>query len=154
MQAARVNLGPRCYSHNMKPYRLLVPLFLIAAVAGCQSAGAPGSHAASLNQEVQLAPKERAVYSQHGLTVEFVRVVEDSRCPTDTTCVWAGEVKLQVSTRINKAEATQHEITTAEPATVGAFRLVVVQVQPERISTREISPEEYRVTLKVEQPSR
>jgi hypothetical protein len=79
-----------------------------------------------------------------------VRVVDDSRCPSDVTCVWAGEVKVQLSTRINAAEAVQHEITAGQQATVGALRLIVVKVQPEPISTRKISPEEYRVTLKVE----
>jgi hypothetical protein len=64
--------------------------------------------------------------------------------------VWAGEVKVQLSTRLDAAEAVQHEITAGQHVTVGEFRLAVVQVQPERISTREISPEEYRVTLRVD----
>ena len=96
-----------------------------------------------------MAPSEQAVFGQQGLTVEFVRVVEDSRCPSDGTCVWAGEVKVQLSTRINAAEPVQHEITAGQHATVGKFHVVVVQVQPQRISTREISPAEYRVTLRV-----
>ena len=135
----------------MKRHRL-VPLLLIVTLAACRSTGAPALHAASLNQEVQLAPKEQAAYGPQGLTVEFVRVVEDSRCPSDTTCVWAGEVKVQVATRIKPAEpAQQHEIKAGESATVGAFQVIVVNVQPEKLSTREIPQEEYRVTLKVEQ---
>lgn len=130
----------------------LVALLLTATLAACQSTGAPAPHVASLNQEIQLAPREQAVFAQQGLNVEFVRVVEDTRCPTDVTCVWAGEVKVQLSTRINAAEAVQHEITVGQSATVDGFRLIVVQVQPERISSRQISPEEYRVTLRVEQP--
>lgn len=129
----------------------LVTLLLVVTLAACRSTGAPGPRAASLNQEVQLAPGDQAIYEPHGLTVEFVRVVEDSRCPTDTTCVWAGEVKVQVATRTGTAEAIQHEIKAGEHATVGAFRVLVVNVQPERLSTREIPPEDYRVTFKVEQ---
>jgi hypothetical protein len=130
----------------------LVPLLLIATLAGCGSAGAPAPRAASLNQEVQLAPQEQVAYEQQGLTVEFVRVAEDSRCPSDTTCVWAGEVKVQVATRIKPAESVQqHEIKAGEGADVGAFRVLVVGVQPEKLATREIPQEEYRVTLKVEQ---
>jgi hypothetical protein len=136
----------------MKRHRYLVLLLLIVTLVACRSAGAPSPHVASLNQEIQLAPREQAVFAQPRLNVEFVRVVEDSRCPSDATCVWAGEVKVQLSTRLDTAEAQQHEIVAGQHATVGEFRLVVVQVQPERISTREISPEEYRVTLRVEQP--
>jgi hypothetical protein len=135
----------------MRHPRFLLSLVLIVALAACRSTGAPGSHAASLNQEIQLAPTEQAAYEQQKLTVEFVRVVEDSRCPTDVTCVWAGEVKVQVATRLGSAEATQHEIKAGEHATVGAFRVFVVNVQPGRLSTREIPQAEYRVTLKVEQ---
>ncbi len=64
--------------------------------------------------------------------------------------MWAGEVKVELSTRLDAAEAVQHEIVAGQQATVGELRLVVVQVQPERLSTREIAPEEYRVTVRVE----
>lgn len=93
------------------------------------------------------------MYESQGLAVEFVRVVEDSRCPIDATCVWAGEVKVQLSTRIDAAEAKQLETTAGTPAAVGDFRVTVVRVQPEKSTTREIAPEEYRVTLKVERAS-
>lgn len=133
----------------MTHHRHLVLLLLTATLAACQSAGVPTARAASLNQEIKLAPTERVVFAPQGLHVEFVRVVEDSRCPSDATCVWAGEVKVQLRTWINTAEAVQHEITAGQHASVGEYRLVVVRVQPERISTRQIAPEEYRVTLKV-----
>lgn len=134
----------------MKRHHTLVPLLLTVALAACRSAGAPAPHEAALNQDIRLAPGERALFGPQKLDVEFVRVVEDSRCPTDVTCVWAGEVKVQLSTRIDAGAAVQHEITAGQYATVGELRLIVVQVQPERISTHKISPEEYRVTLKVE----
>lgn len=151
METARVESGSRCYPLRMRHHHRLLALVLIVALAACGSTGAPATQAASLNQEIQLAPTERAAYEQQNLTVEFVRVVEDSRCPTDTTCVWAGEVKVQVATRLGSAEAVQHEIKAGEHATVGAFRVFVVNVQPGRLSTREIPQQEYRVTFKVEQ---
>lgn len=137
----------------MTLHRYLVPLLLTATLVACRSTGAPAPHVASLDQDIQLAPTEQAVFAQQGLNVEFVRVVEDSRCPSDTTCVWAGEVKVQLSTRIDSAADVQHEIKAGERATVDGFQLIVVQVQPEPISTRQIVPEEYRVTLRVERPS-
>jgi hypothetical protein len=133
----------------MKP---LFPLLLTVALVACRSAGAPASHAASFDREIQLAPGEQVAFGEE-LTVKFVRVAEDSRCPTDVACVWAGEVKVQLSTQLATAKPAPHEIAAGQHAMVGAFRLVVVQVQPERISTREISPEEYRVTLRVERPT-
>jgi hypothetical protein len=135
----------------MRHRHVLVPLVLIVALAACRSTGAPASHAASLSQEIQLAPNEIAAYGPQGLTVQFVRVSNDSRCPLDVTCAWAGEVTVQVATRINQAEPAQHEIKAGEHASVGAFRVFVVKVEPQPVSTRAIPQEEYRVTLKVEQ---
>jgi hypothetical protein len=134
----------------MKVHHSLVPLLLIVALAACRSAGSAAPHAAELNQSIQLAPGEQAAFGLQRLNVEFVRVVEDSRCPSDATCVWAGEVKVQLSTRLDTAEAVRHEIVAGQHATVGDLRVVVVQVQPERLSTREIAPEEYKVTVRVE----
>lgn len=33
---------------------------------------------------------------QSGLRVKFVEVLEDSRCPTDANCIWAGNAKIKV----------------------------------------------------------
>ena len=34
--------------------------------------------------------------TMHGITMEFVQVLEDSRCPTDVVCVWAGQAIVSV----------------------------------------------------------
>jgi len=31
-----------------------------------------------------------------GVNIEFVAVLEDSRCPKDVTCVWAGQAKVKL----------------------------------------------------------
>ncbi|HWK52531.1 MAG TPA: hypothetical protein VNR40_21700 [Steroidobacter sp.] len=134
----------------MTRHYYLVPLLLAVALVGCRSTGDPAPRQAELDQEVLLAPGERVVFGPQQLDVEFVRVSEDSRCPSDLLCVWAGEAKVQVSTRSGAAEAVSHEITACQSAAIGELRLTIVQVQPEPISDRAISPEDYRVTLKVE----
>jgi hypothetical protein len=134
----------------MTYHRCLVLFLLSMTLVACRSAGAPAAHEASLDQEIHLAPGARAVLSKHGLDIEFVRVIEDSRCPSDTSCVWAGEVKVRLSIRNSGDQATQHDVVAGQAAFIGKYRVAVVQVQPEPVSTRTIAPEEYRVTLKVE----
>lgn len=148
VEVARACAGPRCYHQTMERRHYLVALLLAMALAACRTA--PAARAVDFDREIQLAPSELVVFGQQELYVELVRVVDDSRCPTDVTCVWAGEVKVQLSIRIDAAAAVQQEIVAGQHATVGGFRLLVVQVRPDRISTRAISPEEYRVTLRVE----
>jgi len=49
---------------------------------------------AKRTQDVQVQIN-KAVTS-NGLKIEFVELVEDSRCPTDAQCVWAGNAKIKV----------------------------------------------------------
>ena len=117
----------------MKYHTALISLLLAVPLVGCKSGGVAASQAASLDQEIQLAPKQQAVFESNALTVELVRIVEDSRCPTDVTCVWAGEVKVQLATRLDSAEAQQHEVTASQHAAVGEFQVFVVKVETERV---------------------
>ncbi|RMA65888.1 hypothetical protein [Ulvibacter antarcticus] len=43
-------------------------------------------------------------------SVNFIKVLEDSRCPTDVTCVWAGQVKILVEVKEKGKAAVQKEI--------------------------------------------
>lgn len=35
------------------------------------------------------------------ISITFKRVIEDSRCPSDVTCVWAGQAKVLVAIKTN-----------------------------------------------------
>lgn len=43
-----------------------------------------------------------------GVSIKFLEVLEDSRCPTGVTCIWAGRaiVKIEVSSNGTKQEKT------------------------------------------------
>ncbi len=43
-----------------------------------------------------LAPGQTAEVKRSGTRVTFRQVREDSRCPVDVTCVWAGDAKVEV----------------------------------------------------------
>ena len=48
------------------------------------------------NEEFSLSIGRSAVGTGEGLKIEFEEVVEDSRCPRDVTCVWAGRVTCMI----------------------------------------------------------
>jgi hypothetical protein len=68
-----------------------------------------------------------------GLRVEPQRVIEDSRCPIDAQCVWAGRVVLQTSVS-GRSWSKQLDLTLGEPVPVAGGRLVLASIQPERTS--------------------
>ena len=70
---------------------LLLPLLCLACAAAPASPApadpaTAGQVTAALGQTVRLGP----------VSLTPVEVVEDSRCPTDVRCVWAGRLRLQV----------------------------------------------------------
>ena len=49
-----------------------------------------------LGQEFKLRVGQQAAVEGEGLRVRFAAVVNDSRCPADVTCVWAGNAEVQI----------------------------------------------------------
>lgn len=48
------------------------------------------------DQPFSLAIGESMIFQPAGLTIEFVEVKSDSRCPSDVVCVWAGEATVHI----------------------------------------------------------
>ena len=73
-------------------------------------------------------------------------VTEDSRCPTDAQCAWAG--RLTVSTRITATSWAQTApLTLGEPYEVLGRSYVLTYATPEKTTAGEIPATEYRFTF-------
>ena len=55
--------------------------------------------------EFNLAAGQTATLSGTGYRITFDRVTEDSRCPIDVVCVWAGDAKIQLTIARSTAPA-------------------------------------------------
>ncbi len=72
-----------------------------------------------------------------------MRVTEDSRCPMNARCVWAGRVV--VETRIDGIGWRQTQpLTLGEPHTVRGITVTLVSVMPEQQTGKQIGSAEYR----------
>lgn len=77
----------------------------------------PGTVTARLGQEVQIGD----------VRVRPLELIEDSRCPLDVTCVWAGRVRVKVAV----SGAGEPVMELDRPVTVpGGERLTLVAVAP------------------------
>jgi hypothetical protein len=76
----------------------------------------PGTVTAHLNEEVRIGD----------LRVRPLEVVEDSRCPPDVTCVWAGRIRVRVAV----SGAGEPVMEIGRPVTVGRQRLTLVGAAP------------------------
>src|SRR3954470_22707819 len=122
---------------------LLTCLMLTACVAAESRPPVP------VGADFTLAPGESAAIEGASISVRFVAVTDDSRCPTDTTCVWAGEVRVKIEVLEHAKVPRQLEVKPGETTDVAGLPLTLLRVDPQPLSTAKISAQGYRATLRV-----
>lgn len=118
---------------------------LVAALAGCNSAAAPG-----LGDEFTLRVGESAALTELGVWMRFHRVVEDSRCPTSVVCVWSGDgaVLMEVAPlNGDSKESVLHTNVEPNSISLGRAELRLVKLDPYPTAPGSIAPDAYVVTL-------
>lgn len=68
-----------------------------------------------------------------GPKVTPLAVLEDSRCPINARCVWAGQVRLRILVTLGSG-SREHEIVTGKPLPIADGQLELVEVAPGRIA--------------------
>jgi hypothetical protein len=110
----------------------------------------PAGPTVPLNQEFTLAPGETASLEGTSVTVRFLRVSDDSRCPADAVCIQGGDALVHV--RATNGSAAEYELHTGDLSRASAIhrdvRIELVQLQPYPFSSRTIQPDDYRATLR------
>ena len=82
------------------------------------------------------------------ILVRFSNVTSDSRCPSDVTCIWQGEITIQID--VKKENTDFESIPLGENDEVpifGKYLIQLLKVEPYPQSTHEIQPDEYVATL-------
>lgn len=135
----------------MRKYMLvLAALLVLPWLAAC--AGQPAVTGVSLDKPFLLAPGESASVAGEDLTVRFVGVINDSRCPEGAVCIWAGEVSCTLE--ITSGEIVNTKVLvqpgSAEPPTTdfGDYR-ITYDVQPYPQVGKQIAKEDYRLSLTI-----
>ncbi|MCE7796973.1 hypothetical protein LWE61_10425 [Sphingobium sufflavum] len=81
-----------------------------------------------------------------GPSVRPVRLVEDSRCPDNARCIWAGRVVVRALVSGGRWSRTM-DLTLGQPAPVADGALTLVAVTPGKSTTRPVRPRDYRFTF-------
>jgi hypothetical protein len=83
------------------------------------------------------------------LRIRPIEVVEDSRCPAQVQCVWAG--RLVVRARMNGPGWTQvRDFELGVFQAVDQYRVTLISAEPQKGSPGEIDRSAYRFTFGVE----
>ena len=133
--------------------RALLLLLLLAATAYGQNPD-PSKEVAT-GEEFTVKIGEQVLVKDTNLTVRFLRVAEDSRCPVDVTCVWAGNARLEFELRVSKKKHALASLnTTLNPKETHfkKFRVRLLKLNPGRKQGVPANPADYEATLIVEKP--
>ncbi len=93
-------------------------------------------------------PRIGETVSMLGVSITPNEVLEDSRCPIDVTCVWAGTVRVSATLVSGLGKAVQ-EFTLGVPVTTEAEEITLVRVDPVTYAESDIEASEYSFFFKV-----
>jgi hypothetical protein len=133
-------------------YRFFKYIFVITAFFWLNFASA-GPAKAILDKEFSLGIGQSASIDGEKLVIKFKAVLEDSRCPINVVCVWAGNGKVEFEViDIDGQNKTVILNTEDEPkaAILKGHKLILISLNPPRIDGVSISPGDYSVKLRVE----
>lgn len=142
--------------------RTLLSALLASLMLACANAKQPAEpndnepqpKVVPTNVEFTLRRGETASAGGGMLLVTFLAVGDDSRCPADVVCVWAGDAELHFRLASEKSEAaamidTLH--TTLQPQALSylGYTVTVKGLQPYPYSSDEPGSRDYRVALMI-----
>ena len=96
---------------------------------------------------------QSAELAEAGMTLSFASVTQDSRCPSDVTCVQAGSATVALTVvrtdgrrdELRLPIGGDGEFTARSPD----FAITVSNLLPYPVSTSPIAPADYQVTVTV-----
>ena len=107
---------------------------------------------AQTGREIRVRINQQKAVSGTRLNIKFIAMVEDSRCPTDANCIWAGNAKIKIRISKNGKAAKTFELNSnlAPPTVVfegHEFKLTALTPAPS--SNIRINRNGYIATLSV-----
>jgi len=122
-------------------FRPMKAIMIFAALSLTACATVPPANAgptAGLNQ----------VATVNGIRIRPIEVIEDSRCPANVRCVWAG--RLVVRGRMNGSGWTQiRDFELGVAQAVDQYLVTLIGAEPPKIAPGPTDPNAYRFTFAV-----
>lgn len=69
------------------------------------------------------------------LQIKFVSIIEDSRCPMNARCIWAGNARIKVLVSSGRGTARTIELNTGDdprPVSVFGYKLELADLKPHK----------------------
>lgn len=102
----------------------------------------------------QLQINQSALLQSKGITVQFLNVTEDSRCPSGVMCIWQGQVKTTIGIWQGGQDLGNFTLGLTPDKTMAIkkfdnYFIRLINVDPYPISTKKTLYSDYVITLQV-----
>lgn len=87
----------------------------------------------------------------NGVRITLNKIVEDSRCPADATCIQAGKLVVNVTLKSDTKEETVNMSDSDAARGFDAWKVAVVSSSPFPLASNPVPFENYKVTFRVEE---
>jgi hypothetical protein len=124
-------------------------------LARCDDVGGSEVVCARLGEQFDVRVGETAYIADTRLSVRVIEVPEDSRCPRDAVCVWAGNARVSLALRDGSRTDDVDLNSTVEPraVTLWGYTVQLVDVKPVPVAGQPIPAREYVIRLAVTRAS-
>ena len=135
---------------------LLSIIVALPVAAGCRRSST------GLDAELRGVPNDTVITLRLGqvvrapdiaMTIAFLAVRNDSRCPVDVVCVWQGNAEVEIGVAFGMGPTVPYVLNTGlEPRSVdlGSYQLTLVELRPAPVSTTSIPPDRYVASLRLQ----
>lgn len=114
---------------------------------------APMTIDANLDSEFLLQFNQSAEIKSEDITVTFLNVTSDSRCPSDVTCVWQGQAGIELDLRKGEEKSTVSLSiggdSSPEESIFDSYLIQLVDISPYPVSTKDIQSDEYAAKINI-----
>ncbi len=108
---------------------------------------------ANLGQAFDIKVGQEATISSQQLSLKFLSVSEDSRCPQGTNCIWEGNGKVNIQLTSQSQTSDTVELNTAmslpSEATYLNYNISLLDLQPYPLAGSTLQQSEYIATVSV-----
>lgn len=138
-------------------FLILVGLLTISVVSlghdSFAQSSEPMNIEAEIDSEFLLQVNQSAKIISEDITITFLNVTADSRCPADVMCVWMGQADIELFVQKGDEESTINLSiggdSSPEESIFDMYLIQLMELSPYPYSTEVIRPDEYTATLKI-----
>ncbi|GAA4719975.1 hypothetical protein H9L13_08860 [Sphingomonas lutea] len=123
-------------------------MLVLAAIASPGSTGAHATASAHARFDATLTVPFGREIRFNNLALRPTRIVEDSRCPTDAQCVWAGRLRVEFAVRGRPPVILE----SGKQVAIAGMRVTLTDASPRKRAGQTIVPRDYRFTLRLQKP--